>query len=191
MPTHPLCCDVRRIEGTADLLAELHCGEPGFAPYLLTAWSPVLAAWDTVILPDLARLLDEPLALRKPRTGHTASRRLTWHCAIRNTASVELNDNDWFELTREVVDVTGIGPDGDPAACRWAALSNTADGLDIVATVIREDGRWARLHNDAYCVCSACWGFAHDHGLDGSPPITGFYHSSPAGPNRGISRSSS
>lgn len=169
MPEYPLSCDVRRTESTTDLLVGLHRSDPGFAPYLLTSWSPTLAARDTVTLPDLAALLDEPLALRKPRTGHTASRRLTWHCAIRNTTPVELNDDDWFELTREVIDVTGIEPDDDPAACRWAALRNTADGLDIVATVIRADGRWARLHNDAYFARSACWNFAYDHGLDGPP----------------------
>jgi hypothetical protein len=54
-----------------------------------------------------------------------------------------------FELTHEILDVTGIEPYDDPAACRWAALRNTTDGLDIVASVIRQDGRWARLHNDA------------------------------------------
>ena len=37
----------------------------------------------------------------------------------------------------------------------------------IVATVIRQDGRWARLHNDAYFARTACANFAYDHGLDG------------------------
>ncbi|MFE7127059.1 hypothetical protein [Streptomyces sp. NPDC057617] len=36
---------------------------------------------------------NEPLALRKAQTGHTPSWQLTWHCAIRNTTSVELNDD--------------------------------------------------------------------------------------------------
>lgn len=108
MPEYSLRCDVRRTESTTDLLGRLHRSEPGFAPYLLTAWSPELTAQETVVLPHLALLLDEPVALRKPRTGHTASRRLTWHCAIRNTTGVELDDDDWFELTREVLDATGI-----------------------------------------------------------------------------------
>ncbi|MEW1865658.1 hypothetical protein AB0399_35680 [Streptomyces sp. NPDC088194] len=59
----------------------------------------------------------------------------------------------------------GIEPDDDPAACRWAALRNQARGLDIVATVIRQDGRWARLHGDTAFARSACAYFAHDHGL--------------------------
>lgn len=166
MPEYPLRCDVRRTESTTNLLADLHRSEPDFAPYLLTAWSPELTAQDTVVLPYLALLLDEPLALRKPRTGHTASQRLTWHCAIRNTTGVGLDDDNWFELTREILDATGIEPDDDPAACRWAALRNQANGLDIVATVIRQDGHWARLHNDAYFARSACADFAYDYGLD-------------------------
>ncbi|MGW0823778.1 hypothetical protein [Streptomyces sp. NPDC002845] len=45
-------------------------------------------------------------------------------------------------------------------------LRNQAHGFHIVATVIRQDGRWARLHNDADFARSACADFAHDRGLD-------------------------
>ena len=166
MPSYSLLCDVRRTESTTDLLSCLHHSEPGFAPYLLAAWSPELTAQDSIVLPYLALLLDEPVALRKPRTGHAPARRLTWHCAIRNTTGVELDDDHWFELTREVLAVTGIEPDDDPSACRWVAMRNQADGLDIVATVIRQDGRWARLHNDGYSARAACADFAHHHGLN-------------------------
>lgn len=92
---------------------------------------------------------------RRPDTG--ASQRLTWHCAIRNATGVELDD-DWFELTREVLDA--------PAACPVAALRNQANGLDIVATVIRQDGCWPRLHNDAYFARSACADFTYYQDLD-------------------------
>jgi hypothetical protein len=165
MPAYPLLCDVRRTESTSDLLSCLHSSEPGFAPYLLAAWSPTLTAQDTVVLPYLALLLDEPIALRKPRTGHTAARRLTWHCAVRNTSGVELDDEDWFELTRDVLSATGIEPDDDPSACRWVAMRNQDSGLDIVATVIRQDGRWARLHNDGHSARAVCADFADSHGL--------------------------
>ncbi|MEV4864609.1 hypothetical protein [Streptomyces ossamyceticus] len=60
------------------------------------------------------------------------------------------------------VTATGIEPDDAPAACRWAALRNRANGLDIVATVIHQDGCWAQLHNDAYFARSACVDFAYD-----------------------------
>ncbi|MEU1629146.1 hypothetical protein ABZ746_28280 [Streptomyces sp. NPDC020096] len=48
MPTYPLRCDIRRTESTTDLLANLHNHEAGFAPYLLTAWSPELIDRDSV-----------------------------------------------------------------------------------------------------------------------------------------------
>lgn len=56
-----------------------------------------------MVPPYLAALVDEPLALR-----------LTGRCAIRSTTSVVLSDEDWFELTREVRDATGIESDDLP-----------------------------------------------------------------------------
>jgi hypothetical protein len=47
-------------------------------------------------------------------------------------------------------------------------MRNQASGLDIVATVIHQDGRWARPHNDGYAARAACADFAHDQGLDGA-----------------------
>ncbi|WNZ12011.1 hypothetical protein [Streptomyces sp. 11x1] len=126
--------------------------------------------------------------MEEQSTGHIASQRLTWHCAIRNTTGVELDD-DWFELTREVLNATGIEPDDDPAACRWAALRYQANGLDIVANVPRQDGRWARLHNDVPRALNL-------RGLLLRPRprraavSSGVYHPSPAGPNRGFRGSS-
>ncbi|MFJ9447963.1 hypothetical protein ACIRRH_39975 [Kitasatospora sp. NPDC101235] len=163
MATAPLYCTVKRTESTPDLLAALYDDGPGFESYLLASWSPGPPAEEDLVLPDLAALLDEPVALRKPRTGHAPSRRLTWHCSIRSTGA--LSDDQWFELTWKVLDATGIEPDGDLGACRWVALRNTGDRLDLVATVIRKDGRWARLHNDQRLARWACEDFARDHRL--------------------------
>ena len=66
----------------------------------------------------------------------------------------------------EALGVTGIERDDDPASGCWAALCNQANGVDIVATAIRQDGRWARLHNDSRVARIATGNFAHDHGLD-------------------------
>jgi hypothetical protein len=60
-----------------------------------------------------------------------ACQRLTYHCTTP-TPPMWIDD-DWPELTREV----------------------------LVATVIRHDGRWARLYNGARSICTA---FAHDAG---------------------------
>ncbi|WP_416484237.1 hypothetical protein [Streptomyces sp. CL12] len=164
MSSYPLTCDVRRSESTADLLTVLHHRDPDFDPCLVDAWSDELTTQETVTLPFLIALLDEPLVMRKPRAGHTAARRLTWHCSIRSRTGDSLNDDDWAEVARAVVDAASIAPEGDSMACRWVALRNQPRALDIVATVIRQDGRWARLHNDALFARSACLDFALSRG---------------------------
>lgn len=47
-----------------------------------------------------------------------------------------------------MVAATGIAPEGDSAACRWAAVRHADDHIHIVATVVREDGRQARIRQD-------------------------------------------
>lgn len=47
-----------------------------------------------------------------------------------------------------MVAATGIAPDGDDAACRWAAIRHADDHIHIIATVVREDGRQARIRQD-------------------------------------------
>ncbi|MER7772374.1 hypothetical protein [Kitasatospora sp. NPDC096140] len=90
MSSSPLSCTVRRTESTTDLLTELNDDDPGFESYLLASWSPGPPSEEDIVLLDLAALLDEPLALRKLRTGHAPSRHLTWHCSIRSNGPAAL-----------------------------------------------------------------------------------------------------
>ncbi|MER7750910.1 hypothetical protein [Kitasatospora sp. NPDC097643] len=168
MATYPLQCTVRRTESTLDLLNTLDAlnDDPDFEPGLFATWSPGPPDQEFYDLRDLAALLDEPRALRKPRTGHTPSPRLTWHCSIRNTTQSGLSDDHWWHLLQQVLNATGIQPQNDPNSCRWLAVRSTADRLDIVATVIRQDGSWARLHNDHQFAQYACERFAADHELN-------------------------
>ncbi|MEV2202019.1 relaxase/mobilization nuclease domain-containing protein [Streptomyces fradiae] len=96
---------------------------------------------------QLQRLLDQPVnalpAGRRPKKH-------VWHLSVR--ASPEdpvLSDEDWAAIARRMVAATGIAPDGDDAACRWAAVRHADDHIHIIATVVREDGRRPRLHNEA------------------------------------------
>ncbi|GLW57994.1 hypothetical protein [Kitasatospora phosalacinea] len=162
MPAPVLHCTVRRTESTLELLNALFTlsDDPGFEPLLLDTWSPGAPAEEEHDMACLAALLDEPLALRRPRTGHTPSKRLTWHCSIRSSPSTALTEDDWYDLALDVLDATGIDPAGDSTACRWAALQTAEDRIDIVATVVRQDGRWARLHNDEVFARFACEKFS-------------------------------
>ncbi|WP_148588782.1 hypothetical protein [Streptomyces sp. WAC01526] len=149
-------CHIRRSADTAALLARLHeAHEDGFEPYLLAAWSPELQAEDALSLAHLARLLDEPLRARQQRTGRRPARS-AWHCSVVNTTGLVLSDEQWEALVKDIVDATGIEPDGDAAACRWVALRRGHREVDLVANVIREDGRWARIHQDTFHARSAC-----------------------------------
>ncbi|MFF2819382.1 hypothetical protein ACFVT9_28145 [Kitasatospora cineracea] len=153
-----LHCTVQRTENTLALLNSLFTlgDDQDFEPVLLDTWSPGPPAEEEHNMACLAALLDEPLALRRPRTGRTPSKRLTWHCSIRSSPPAALTEGDWYDLALDVLDATGIDPTGDSAACRWAALQTAEDRIDIVATVVRQDGRWARLHNDEVFARFAC-----------------------------------
>lgn len=96
---------------------------------------------------QLQRLLDQPVnalpAGRRPKKH-------MWHLSVR--ASPEdpvLSDDDWAAIARRMVAATGIAPDGDDAACRWAAVRHADDHIHIIATLVRDDGRRPRLHNEA------------------------------------------
>ncbi|MFJ8602228.1 hypothetical protein ACWEQC_34450 [Streptomyces shenzhenensis] len=54
------------------------------------------------------------------------------------------------------------------ASCRIACLAQKVPGGVHAAfsIVIRQDGCWAWLHNDAYLARSACADSAYDQGLD-------------------------
>jgi hypothetical protein len=98
-------------------------------------------------LKQLARLLDQPLdnidAVRRPAKH-------VWHCSVRNAAEDRiLTDAEWGEIARRMVAATGIDPDGDEAACRWAAVRHADDHIHIIATLVREDGYKPDLDHDA------------------------------------------
>ncbi|MGW4101679.1 relaxase/mobilization nuclease domain-containing protein [Streptomyces sp. NPDC004976] len=116
----------------------------------------LVAAWDS-LAPDpgrdldatygaLRRLLDQPvMALPESRrpTEHV------WHLSVRAAPEDPiLLDEQWGEIARRMVAATGIAPDGDDAACRWAAVRHADDHIHIIATIVREDGRQARLRRD-------------------------------------------
>ncbi|WP_159395073.1 hypothetical protein [Streptomyces sp. 2323.1] len=100
-------------------------------------------------------MLDEPLLTRQWRTGRRPARP-AWHCSVVNATGVPLSDEQWLDLVKDLIDATGIAPDGDRFACRWAALRYGDHSLNLVANVIRQDGRWARIHQDTWHARSAC-----------------------------------
>ncbi|WDT54140.1 hypothetical protein [Streptomyces sp. G7(2002)] len=149
-------CHIQRSADTTALLTTLHANRVEvFAPYLLAAWSPDLQAASALSPAHLAQLLDEPLHARQQRTGRRPVRP-TWHCSVVNHTGRVLSDEQWEALVKDIVAATGIEPGGDTAACRWVALRRGHRSVDLVANVIRQDGRWARIHQDTFHARSTC-----------------------------------
>ncbi|MEV6809681.1 relaxase/mobilization nuclease domain-containing protein [Streptomyces sp. NPDC051132] len=117
----------------------------------------LVAAWDSLTSDpgrdpqathaELQQLLDQPVDALAPSRRPA---RHVWHLSVRAAPEDPvLSDEQWGQIARRMVAATGIAPDGDDAGCRWAAVRHADDHIHIVATLVREDGRRPRLHNDA------------------------------------------
>ncbi|SFN69420.1 hypothetical protein SAMN04487980_102893 [Streptomyces sp. cf124] len=118
-------------------------------PHLVAAWDPLVpdpGRDPDATYGDMQRLLDQPvdmLAQGNRPTEHV------WHLSVRAAPEDPiLSDEQWGEIARRMVAATGIAPEGDSAGCRWAAVRHADDHIHIIATIVREDGRQARLRND-------------------------------------------
>ncbi|CAM5486493.1 relaxase/mobilization nuclease domain-containing protein [Streptomyces pilosus] len=118
-------------------------------PHLVAAWdslAPDPGRDPEVTYGDLQRLLDQPVNAL-PKSRRPAEH--VWHLSVRAAPEDPvLSDEQWGEIARRMVAATGIAPDGDDAACRWAAIRHADDHIHIIATVVREDGRQARIRQD-------------------------------------------
>ncbi|MFJ7423409.1 mobilization protein [Streptomyces uncialis] len=117
-------------------------------PHLVAAWdslAPDPGRDPDASYADLQQLLDQPV-----EAAGRSGRPHVWHLSVRAAPEDPvLTDEQWGEIARRMVAVTGIAPDGDTAGCRWAAVRHADDHIHIIATLAREDGRTPRLNNDA------------------------------------------
>ncbi|MEW1632660.1 relaxase/mobilization nuclease domain-containing protein [Streptomyces sp. NPDC093801] len=119
-------------------------------PHLVAAWdslAPDPGRDPEATYADLQQLLDLPLA------GVAEGRRPAkhvWHLSVRAAPEDPvLSDEQWGEIARRMAAATGIAPADGAPGCRWAAVRHAEDHIHIIATLVREDGRKPRLHNDA------------------------------------------
>ncbi|MFJ2115732.1 relaxase/mobilization nuclease domain-containing protein [Streptomyces sp. NPDC087850] len=117
----------------------------------------LVAAWDS-LAPDpgrdpeathqaLQQLLDLPVDSVAPSRRPAKH---VWHLSVRAAPEDPvLSDEQWADIARRMVSATGIAPEDGRPGCRWAAVRHADDHIHIVATLVREDGRKPRLHNDA------------------------------------------
>ncbi|KFG05949.1 MULTISPECIES: relaxase/mobilization nuclease domain-containing protein [Streptomyces] len=135
-------------------------------PHLVAAFDPLTpdpGRDPKATYEQLQRLLDQPVnalpAGKRPEKH-------VWHLSVRAAPEDPiLSDEDWAAITRRMVAATGIAPDGDEAACRWAAVRHADDHIHIIATLVRDDGRRPRLHNEARRAQAECRRIEIDYGL--------------------------
>jgi hypothetical protein len=85
----------------------------------------------------LAGLLNQPLAA----LAGPGYRKPVWHCPVRAAPEDRiLSDAEWAEVATQIMDRTGLAPQGDESGVRWVAVRHAPDHIHLVATLARQDG---------------------------------------------------
>jgi hypothetical protein len=136
-------------------------------PPFVASWMPGLApdpgGDSAATLKQLTDGLDLPV-LALPKNRRPA--RHVWHCPVRTApGDRNLSDAEWAAVTRRIVHATGIAEYGDDKACRWIAVRHADDHVHLVATLVREDGRRPRRHEDGIRTQAECRKIEAEFGL--------------------------
>ncbi|MBW0088744.1 hypothetical protein I4I73_01405 [Pseudonocardia sp. KRD-184] len=132
------------------------------SPRVIASWDGLDAGWQPertgpseydLQLGPLVDALHAPaiaagLPTRAPRNG--SKRGYVWHCSARVAASDRtLDDGQWADIARELLDGAGIAERGDPGGPRWVAIRHAEDHIHIAAVLVRQDtGRRFWPHHD-------------------------------------------
>ncbi|GAB3113371.1 relaxase/mobilization nuclease domain-containing protein [Streptomyces calidiresistens] len=136
-------------------------------PHLVAAWRPELAPDPGrdpgATLKQLTDRLDLPVLARP--SGRRPQRHV-WHCSVRTApGDRHLTDDEWARVAHRVVAAAGIAPEGDDQGCRWVAVRHADDHIHIAATLVRQDGRSPRRHNDYGRAQAECRKIEQEWGL--------------------------
>jgi hypothetical protein len=111
----------------------------------------------------LTGLLDMPVALLGDRAPDDA----VWHCVVRAApGDPDLGDGAWMRIAGEVMHRTELSRHGEEdEGVRWVAVHHGDNHIHIVATLARQDGRRAGLHNEYYRIGEALRDIEAEYGL--------------------------
>ena len=162
-------------------------------PHLVAAWDGA-GSLSTLEPPvgvggkrDFRRLID---LLEQPvRRGFRRPDQPVWHCSIRTHPTDRwLSDTQWAHIAGEVMARVGLAPHGDGRAVRWVAMRHGRDHIHIVATLVRQDRRPVRGHNDRWRAQAACRDLEERYGLCRVSPAdrTGHRRPTPAEVNKAL-----
>jgi len=128
-------------------------------PHLVAGWRHP-AELEPPLRPDgrrdfrlLTDLLMQPVSV----LGDRAPDRPVWHCTVRAApGDPDLGDGAWMAIAGQIMDRTGLSRRGEEDdGVRWLAVHHGGNHIHIVATLARQDGRRAHLHNEYYRIGEA------------------------------------
>ena len=143
-------------------------------PHIVTGWrhpaelEPPLRPDGTRDFRKLTGLLKQPHAAM----GMYGFRRPVWHLSMRAARRDKvLSDEEWAQIARDVMNRTGLCPDGEEDdAVRWIAVRHGDDHIHVVAMLARQDRRRVRLSYERRKVRDACLAAEERYGLESTAP---------------------
>ena len=143
-------------------------------PHIVTGWrhpaelEPPLRPDGTRDFRKLTGLLKQPHAAM----GKYGFRRPVWHLSMRAARRDKvLSDEEWAQIARDVMNRTGLCPDGEEDdAVRWIAVRHGDDHIHVVAMLARQDRRRVRLSYERRKVREACLAAEERYGLESTAP---------------------
>ena len=143
-------------------------------PHIVTGWrhpaelEPPLRPDGTRDFRKLTGLLKQPHAAM----GMYGFRRPVWHLSMRAARRDKvLSDEEWAQIARDVMNRTGLCPDGEEDdAVRWIAVRHGDDHIHVVAMLARQDRRRVRLSYERRNVREACLAAEERYGLESTAP---------------------
>ncbi|MBX7268956.1 hypothetical protein KIF24_24935 [Micromonospora sp. Llam7] len=147
------------------------------APQLVAAWdgsgeladlepAPRPGGYDTA---RLATLLAAPM-----REGANPPPRPVWRCTLElDPTERRLTQKEWAAAVRDLLDEAGLAPHGDRNGVRWIAVAHGHTRVDIVATLVHQDGRTEPASDDRHRCAHATRNLERRLGLTPPPPEPG------------------
>lgn len=141
-------------EALAESLGRPVCVEEGLTEHTVIAHWPGHVDYVASNRPDgtdiwtsdeWAEHLDDPCWKWPATTDRHGGRDAIWHAAIRlHPDDRALTGPEWSEIAHRLARTAHLAVPGDEQGCRWFAIQAQPGRLDLLASLIREDGTWQK-----------------------------------------------